>query len=216
VGQKVNPVGFRVGVYVPWTSRWFAKKKGIDTYGKNALEDVKIRRYLESQLEGAEIASIEIEKMSDSIRIILHSARPGMVIGKKGQEIDSLRKDIARLMGGNRSVDITVEQVKNPDVDATLIAKSIATQLEKRANFKKVMKRAVMTAARAGAKGIKIRCKGRLGGAEIARAEFERWGSVPLHTLRSKVDYSYQIAKTTYGVIGVQVWVCTGEIHMKK
>lgn len=216
MGQKVNPVGFRVGVYVPWASRWFAKKKGSDTYGKNALEDVKIRRYVEGQLESAEIAAIEIEKTTDSIRIILHSARPGIVIGKKGQEIDMLRKDIAKLVGGNKSVDITVEQVKNPDVDATLIAKSIASQLEKRANFKKVMKRAVMMAARAGAKGIKIRCKGRLGGAEIARAEFERWGSVPLHTLRSKVDYSYQIAKTTYGVIGVQVWVCTGEIHMKK
>lgn len=208
MGQKVHPIGFRLGVYRDWDARWFAR----DSYGKQALEDLKIRRYLNSVLVNAEIARIEIEKAGDNVRVIIHSGRPGVVIGKKGQEIEFLRNDLAKkLKKGN--VEISVQEVKNPELDATLVAKSIAEQLEKRASFKKVMKRAALSAMKSGAKGVKIRCAGRLNGAEIAREEWTRVGSIPLHTLRSDVDYGFAESHTTYGIIGVKVWICKGEFQ---
>lgn len=206
MGQKVNPVGFRVGVYRDWDSRWFAR----DSYGKQVLEDVKIRKYLESVLENAEISRIEIEKAGDNVRVILRSGRPGVIIGKRGQEIESLRNELATRLN-KKNIDISVQEVKQPELDAVLVAKNIAAQLVKRASYKKAMKRAADSAIRSGAKGIKICCAGRLQGAEIARDEWAIIGSVPLHTLRSDIDYALAEAQTTYGVIGVRVWICKGE-----
>lgn len=206
MGQKVNPVGFRVGVYRDWDSRWFAR----DSYGKQVLEDVAIRKYLESSLENAEISRIEIEKAGDNVRVILRSGRPGVIIGKRGQEIESLRSELGSRLH-KKNIDISVQEVKQPELDAVLVAKNIASQLVKRASYKKAMKRAAESAMRAGAKGIKICCAGRLQGAEIARDEWVIIGSVPLHTLRSDIDYALAEAHTTYGVIGVQVWICKGD-----
>lgn len=206
MGNKVNPIGFRVGVYRSWNSRWFART----SYAQQVLEDVKIRAYLEKELRDAEISNIEIEKTVNNIRVIIHSARPGVVIGKKGQEIDALRRKLNRLLG-KETVEVSVQEVKNPDLDAILVAKNIADQLVRRASFKKVMKKATSTALRAGAKGINICCSGRLGGAEIARSEWVRIGSVPRHTLRSDIDYGLAEALTTYGIIGVKVWICRGD-----
>lgn len=206
MGQKVNPIGFRVGVYRDWDSRWFAR----DSYGKQVLEDIKIRKYLESVLENAEISRIEIEKAGDNVRVILRSGRPGVIIGKRGQEIESLRNELASRLN-KKNIDISVQEVKQPELDAVLVAKNIAAQLVKRASYKKAMKRAADSAIRAGAKGIKICCAGRLQGAEIARDEWAIVGSVPLHTLRSDIDYALAEALTTFGVIGVRVWICKGE-----
>ncbi len=210
MGQKVNPIGFRTGVYRDWPSQWFARRQN---YAKLALEDMAIRGYIAKNLRGAEIAKVEIEKAADNVRVRIHSARPGVVIGKKGQDIDILRKNLARLLG-RENVEVSVQEVKNPELDATIVAKSIAEQLEKRASFKKVMKKAALSSIKAGARGIKIRCAGRLGGAEIARDEWERKGSVPLHTLRADVDYGFEEAHTTYGVIGVKVWIYRGEYKL--
>jgi small subunit ribosomal protein S3 len=207
MGQKVHPIGFRVGIYRDWFARWFAR----DSYGKQVLEDLKIRKFLERTLESAEVSSVEIEKAGENVRVIIFSGRPGMVIGKKGQEIEQLRNQVAALLEGKRNVEISVQEVKNPELDAQLIAQGIAGQLERRASFKKVMKRAKDSAVKSGAKGIKICCSGRLNGAEIARTEWLRHGSVPLHTLRSDIGYGFAEAKTTYGIIGVKVWVCKGE-----
>lgn len=209
MGQKVNPVGFRLGIYRFWDSRWFARK----SYGKELLEDIQIRRFLNSVLENAEIAKIEIEKAGDNVKITIHSGRPGVVIGKKGQEIESLRNEIARRLK-KKNVEISVQEIKTPELDAVLVAKNIAEQLVKRGSFKKAMKRAALSAMKSGAKGIKIRCSGRLNGAEIAREEWTRVGSIPLHTLRSDVDYGLAEAKTTYGLIGVKVWICKGEYQL--
>ena len=175
------------------------------------LEDLEIRKFLNKSLEKAEIANIEIEKAGDNVRVIIHSGRPGVVIGKKGQEIDFLRTTLAKKL--NRpNVEISVQEVKRPELDAVLVAKNIAEQLKKRASYKKAMKRATAAAMRSGAKGIKICCAGRLNGAEIARKEWARVGSVPLHTLRSDIDYGFAESKTTYGIIGVKVWICKGEV----
>lgn len=206
MGQKVNPIGFRLGVFRDWDSRWFAR----DSYGKQVLEDIQIRKYLESVLENAELSRIEIEKAGDSVRVILHSGRPGVIIGKRGQEIDTLRNELAKRLN-KKNIDISVQEVKQPELDAVLVAKNIAAQLVKRASYKKAMKRAAESAIRSGAKGVKICCAGRLQGAEIARDEWAIVGSVPLHTLRSDIDYALAEARTTYGVIGVQVWICKGE-----
>lgn len=206
MGQKVNPVGFRLGIYRNWDSRWFARK----SYGKELLEDVQIRHFLNTALENAEIAKIEIEKAGDNVKVIIHSGRPGVVIGKKGQEIESLRNEIARRLK-KKNVEISVQEIKTPELDAVLVAKNIAEQLVKRGSFKKAMKRAALSAMKSGAKGIKVCCSGRLNGAEIAREEWTRVGSIPLHTLRSDVDYGLAEAKTTYGIIGVKVWICKGE-----
>jgi len=209
VGQKVHPKGFRLGVYVDWDARWFARGP-VQEYGKKILEDIKIRRYINTTLEQAEIAKIEIEKAADNVRVIIHSSRPGIIIGKRGQEIDVMRKKLMSMLKKN-NVEISVQEIKKPEIDAVLIAKNIAVQLEKRGSYKKAMKRAALSAMKSGAKGIKIRCKGRLNGAEIARTEWTRVGSVPLHTLRSDIDFGFAEAHTTYGLIGVAVWICKGE-----
>jgi small subunit ribosomal protein S3 len=207
VGQKVNPVGFRLGIYRNWDSRWFARK----SYGKEVLEDFQIRKFLSAVLQNAEISKIEIEKAGDdNMRITLHSGRPGIVIGKRGADIDSLRTELARRWN-KKNVEVSVQEVKSPELDAVLVAKDIAEQLVKRGSFKKAMKRAAISAMKSGAKGIKICCAGRLNGAEIAREEWTRVGSIPLHTIRADVDYGLAEALTTYGLIGVKVWICKGE-----
>ncbi len=211
MGQKVNPVGFRLGVYRDWDASWFAR----ESYGKSFLEDLKIRKYLNSSLEKAEVSAIKIEKAGESVKIIIHSGKPGQVIGKKGQEIDALRKDLSSLLNV-KNIEISVQEVKSPELDARLIAKNIAEQIEKRVNYKKAIKKAAATAIKSGAKGIKICCSGRLAGAEIAREEWVRVGSVPLHTLRADIDYALEEAKTKYGIIGIKVWVCRGEYQPKK
>lgn len=209
MGQKVNPRGFRLGVYLDWNARWFSKG-GIQEYGKSVLEDIKIRKFVDASFDRADIAKIEIEKSGDNVRVIIHSAKPGVIIGKKGQEIDAMRKKLSEVLH-KQNIEISVQEVKKPEVDAMLVAKSIADQLEKRASYKKVMKRGAISAIKAGAKGAKIRVKGRLNGAEIARTEWTRLGSAPLHTLRSDIDFGFAEAHTTYGIIGVSVWICKGE-----
>lgn len=208
MGQKVHPLGFRLGIYRDWSARWFAR----NSYGKLLLEDMKIRKFLDKALERAEIAKVEIEKAGENVRVVLHSGRPGVVIGKKGQGIEALKANLAKKLNKS-NIEISVQEVKNPELDATLIAKNIAHQLENRASFKKAMKRSAGAAMKAGAKGVKICCGGRLNGAEIARKEWTRVGSVPLHTLRSDVDYGFAEANTTYGIIGVKVWLCKGEFQ---
>lgn len=207
MGQKVNPKGFRTGVYRDWEARWFAPAK---SYGDKVLEDIKARRFLANSLEKAEVGLIEIEKAADTVKFIVHSARPGTVIGKGGQDIEKIKKQLADLLS-KTSVEISVQEIKTPELDAVVVAKSIAAQLEKRVSYKRAMKRAAQSALRAGAKGVKICCAGRLAGAEIARTEWLRQGSVPLHTLRADIDYGFAEAKTTYGIIGVKVWLCKGE-----
>lgn len=215
MGQKVNPIGFRVGVYRDWDAKWFPRDTRKGSYAKELYEDLKIRKYLNKVLENAEVSRVEIEKTGDAIKIIIHTGRAGLIIGKKGQEIDRLRKSLSKMLN-IASVDISVEEIKNPEIDAVLVAKNIASQLERRANFKKLMKKAAVSAMRSNAQGIKICCKGRLNGAEIARAEWSRMGSVPLHTLRSNIDYGYARAKTIYGIIGVKVWICKGDFQLLK
>jgi small subunit ribosomal protein S3 len=212
VGQKVNPKGFRVGIYRDWDSQWFARR---GNYAALLKEDLEIRRYLEKRLSGAEISSVKIAKAGDVIRIDIYSARPGVVIGKQGREIESLRRELVKLLGRD-TVEVSVKEVENPDLDAMVVARAIAEQLEKRASFKKVMKKAATATMKAGARGIKIRCSGRLGGAEIARDEWMRVGSTPLHTLRSDIDYGFVEAHTTYGIIGVKTWICRGEYKLSK
>jgi len=207
VGQKVHPIGFRLGIYRSWDARWFAQG---NKYGKLLIEDLIIRRFLKSALERSEVSRIEIEKAADNIRVIVHSGRPGNVIGKRGEGIEKLRNQLSALLK-KQNIEISVQEVAKPELDAALIAQNIATQLEQRVSYKRAMKRAAQNVMRGGAKGIKICCSGRLQGAEIARREWTRIGSVPLHTLRADIDYGRAEAHTTYGVIGVQVWVCKGE-----
>lgn len=211
MGQKVHPLGFRLGVYRDWLSKWFAR----GSYGDQILEDVKVRNYLNKTLVNAEISSIEIEKAGDALKIILHSGRPGVVIGKKGQDIQILRSNLMKLTG-KQSVEVTVQEVKNPELDANLVAKNIASQIERRGNYKQIMKRATASTMKSGAQGINICCAGRLGGAEIAREEWIRTGRVPRHTLRSDLDYGFAEALTKYGIIGVKVWICRGEFHIER
>ena len=206
MGQKVNPISFRVGVYRGWDSRWFTNKR----YGDFVLQDVKIRKFVDENLDRAEVSRIEIERVGENIKVIVHSGRPGMVIGKKGQEIDSLRKQLASMLNVP-SVEVSVQEVRQPELDSLLVAKNIAEQLVRRASYKKAMKRAALSSMKSGARGVKICVSGRLGGAEIARIEWIRLGAAPLHTLRSDIDYGFAEAKTTYGMIGVKVWICKGE-----
>jgi small subunit ribosomal protein S3 len=212
VGQKVHPIGFRLGVYRSWDSRWFARRSN---YAEQVFEDLKIRNFLEKTLVNAEIARIEIEKAGEGIKVIVHSGRPGVVIGKKGQEIESIRQQLSAMLKVP-AVEVSVQEVRQPELDATLVAKNIAQQLEKRASFKKIMKRAALSALKSGAKGVKIAVAGRLNGAEIARTEFIRLGSIPSHTLRANIDYGFAEAHTTFGVIGVKVWICKGEFQLVK
>src|SRR5712675_1956473 len=207
MGQKINPIGLRLGVNRTWDSRWYS---GKNEYGRLLHEDIKIRASLMKGLKQAAISKIVIERPHKKARINIHSARPGVVIGKKGADIEKLRKQVAKLT--NSAVSINIVEVRKPEVDATLVAESIAQQLERRVAFRRAMKRAVQSAMRLGAEGIRINCSGRLGGAEIARLEWYREGRVPLHTLRADVDYGVATAFTTYGTCGVKVWIFKGEI----
>ena len=206
MGQKVNPTGFRIGVTEDWRSRWYADKN----YATNLANDLEIREFLNKQLSRAAVSKIEIERAGDKIKVIVTTARPGVVIGKKGAEIDALRKKLEKVANG--PVNIEVVEVKRPELDANLIAQSVAEQLEGRVAFRRAMRKAVQSARKSGAKGIRIQCAGRLGGAEMSRREWYREGRVPLHTLRAKVDYGFCTAATQMGSIGVQVWVYHGEV----
>jgi len=206
MGQKVNPIGLRVGINRTWDSRWFA---GRD-YAQLLHEDLKLKQYLRDRLVQAGISKIIIERPAKKARVTIHSARPGVVIGKKGADIEKLRSDLAKMTGSEVSLNIV--EIRKPEIDAKLIAENIAQQLERRVAFRRTMKRAVQSAMRLGALGIRINCSGRLGGAEIARMEWYREGRVPLHTLRAEIDFGDATAKTTYGTCGVKVWVFKGEI----
>lgn len=206
MGQKTHPVGNRLGIIKTWDSRWYAKKD----YEKQLIEDITIRRNLKQRLYHAGVPKIEIERTSQSIRIIIHTARPGIIIGKKGVEVEKLRKDLKDMTGKEVSIDI--KEIRRPEVNAQLVAENIALQLEKRVAFRRAMKKSVAAALRYGTLGVKIACSGRLAGAEIARTEWYREGRVPLHTLRADIDYGFAQARTTYGVIGVKVWMYHGDI----
>ena len=206
MGQKVNPHGFRVGVIKDWDSKWFADKD----YEKYLLEDIKIREYIKAKLMLSGISRITIERAAQKTRISIYAAKPGMVIGRQGSNIDVLKNELKQFTDSN--IDINIVEIKAPDMDATLVAENIASQLERRIAFRRAMKQSVGRTMRMGAKGIKIMCGGRLGGAEIARSESYREGSIPLHTLRADIDYGFAEAATTYGRIGVKVWIYKGEI----
>jgi small subunit ribosomal protein S3 len=204
--QKVNPIGLRVGINRTWDSRWFAKRG----YAQLLHEDLKLRGFLHDRLVQAGISRVVIERPAKKARVTIHTARPGVVIGKKGADIEKLRSDLAKMTGGE--VHLNIVEIRKPEIDARLVAEGIAQQLERRVAFRRAMKRAVQSAMRLGAQGIHINCSGRLGGAEIARLEWYREGRVPLHTLRADVDFGTATAKTTYGTCGVKVWVFKGEI----
>jgi len=206
LGQKVNPIGFRLGIYRNWDSRWFAGKD----YSDFILEDFHIRKFLKKRLAQAGVSRIEIERAANKVRIKLHTARPGLVIGKKGVEIENIKRELEKKI--NREVIIDIQEVRKPEVDAQLIAENVALQLVRRISFRRAMKKSVTSALRFGALGIKIACSGRLGGAEMARREWYRKGRVPLHTLRADIDYGFAEAFSTYGVIGVKVAIFKGEI----
>ena len=207
MGQKIHPTGFRLAVTRNWTSKWFANSKH---FAPTLKEDIKIREYLKKKLGHASVGKITIERPAKNARITIYSARPGVVIGKKGEDIETLRSDLRKMMGGD--VGLNIEEIRKPEIDAQLISDSISQQLEKRIMFRRAMKRAMQNAMRLGAQGIKIMCAGRLNGIEIARTEWYREGRVPLHTLRADIDYGFSEAKTTYGVIGIKVWVFKGEV----
>src|SRR2546421_4435202 len=207
MGQKIHPTGFRLAVTRNWTSKWFANSKH---FAPTLAEDIKVREYLKKKLSHASVGKITIERPAKNARITIHSARPGVVIGKKGEDIETLRANLRKMMG--TEVGLNIEEIRKPEIDAQLVADSIAQQLEKRVMFRRAMKRAMQNAMRLGAQGIKITSAGRLNGAEIARTEWYREGRVPLHTLRADIDYGFSEAHTTYGTIGVQVLVFKGEV----
>lgn len=207
MGQKVNPIGIRLGIVRDWSSKWYADSK---QYADYLNTDLKVRDFLRKKLAHASVSEIRIERPARNARIIIHTARPGIVIGKKGEDIDRLRKEASAMMG--IPVHVSVEEVRKPEMDAQLVAESVAQQLERRIMFRRAMKRAVSNAMRLGAQGVRINVAGRLNGAEIARTEWYREGRVPLHTLRADIDYGFAEANTTYGVIGVKVWIFKGEI----
>ncbi len=208
MGQKVNPYGFRLGVTTDWKSRWFADR---ESYGEYVIEDWKIRDYLMTELPHAAISRIEVERTRDRLRIDVHTARPGIVIGRRGAEADRLRAGLARITG-NVKVQLNIQEIKQPELDAALIAQGVADQLAGRVAFRRAMKRAVQNTLKAGAQGIRVQCSGRLGGSEMSRTEWYREGRVPLHTLRADIDYGFREAHTTAGRIGVKVWIYKGEI----
>lgn len=207
MGQKVNPVGLRVGIIRDWESKWYAGKD----FGDLLLEDVKIREHLKNKLKDSAVSRIEIERAANRVNVTIHTAKPGMVIGKGGSEVENLRGEITKIAGGKK-VHINISEIKQPDLDAILVAESIAQQLERRVSFRRALKQAIQRTMRAGAKGIKTAVSGRLGGAEIARTEGYSEGTVPLHTLRADIDYGTAEAHTTYGRIGVKVWIYRGEV----
>ncbi len=207
MGQKVHPIGIRLGIIKDWTSKWYANSKD---YADFLNKDIEVRSFLEKKLAHASVSRIQIDRPAHNARITIHTARPGIVIGKKGEDIEKLKTSIAEMMG--IPVHINIEEIRKPEVDAVLVAQSVAQQLERRIMFRRAMKRSVTNAMRLGAQGIKINVSGRLNGAEIARAEWYREGRVPLHTFRADVDYGTAEANTTYGIIGVKVWIFKGEI----
>ena len=209
MGQKVNPYGIRLGINKTWSSRWFSKNE----YTKLLHQDLKIKSYVEKKLKNASISKINIERAAKKLRLSIYSSRPGIIIGKKGADIETLKKDLSNM--SNLEVFLDIKEVRKPEVEAKLVAENIASQLEKRISFRRAMKKAVQSAMRLGAKGVKVVCSGRLGGAEIARTEKYHEGSVPLHTLRGDIDYSTAEAETTYGICGIKVWINKGEILSK-
>ncbi len=211
MGQKVHPYSFRLGYIKDWNSRWFSKKKD---FGSLLIEDAKIRAHIKKNLSQGAIAKIEIERAYGRIRIIIHSGRPGVIIGRKGAEIDRLKEELRDIV--NKELQIDIKEIKHPAVSAQLVAENIAFQLEKRIAFRRAMKRAVQQALQAGAQGIKLRCRGRLDGAEIARKESYKQGKVPLQTIRANIDYGFTEAHTTAGLIGIKVWIYTGDIIVGK
>ncbi len=207
MGQKVHPTGIRLGIVKGWTSKWYAD--GQD-YAENLNTDLRVRAFLKKKLSNASVSRIQIDRPARNARIVIHTARPGMVIGKKGEDIEALGKEVSAMMG--IPVHLAIEEIRKPELDATLVAESVAQQLERRIMFRRAMKRAVANAIRLGAQGIRINVAGRLNGAEIARSEWYREGRVPLHTLRADIDYGLAEARTTYGVLGVKVWIFKGEV----
>ncbi len=206
MGHKINPIGMRLGIIRTWDSRWYAGKD----YAKLLHDDIKLRAHLRAKLSQAGVSKVVIERPAKKPRVTIYAARPGVVIGKKGQDIDTLRKELSVM--AKADVSLNIMEIRKPEIDATLVAENIAQQLERRVAFRRAMKRAVQSAMRLGAQGIRINCGGRLGGAEIARMEWYREGRVPLHTLRADIDYGVATAKTTYGTCGVKVWIFKGEI----
>jgi small subunit ribosomal protein S3 len=209
MGQKVNPIGLRLGINKSWDSRWYSKKN----YAKNLHEDIKIREYLDGRLGGGEVSKVEIIRYPEKLNIIIHTARPGIVIGRKGAEVENISKELQKFT--DKNIQIKIKEIKNPQLDAKLIAENIARQLVGRVAFRRAMKRAISNAIQGGARGIKVSCAGRLGGAEMARSEHYKEGMIPLHTFRADIDYGLAEAKTTFGAIGVKVWVYKGEIFRK-
>ena len=205
MGQKVHPIGFRLGITSTWKSRWFSEKD----YADQLHEDLEVRRYIKKRLSHAGVSRIEMERAAKRLRINIHTARPGIIIGKKGVEIDKLMKHLQQMTG--KEVFINIMEVRKPEIDAQLVAENIAMQLERRVSFRRAMKRAVLSAVRFGAEGVRVACSGRLAGHEIARREWYREGRVPLHTLKADIDYGFAEAKTTYGIIGIKVWIYRGE-----
>jgi len=206
VGQKVNPKGFRVGIIRDWEGRWYADRN----YGELLHEDLKIRKYVKQKLKMAGVPKVEIERAANRVKVSVHAAKPGIVIGRGGTEVENLRKAIELMTG--KQIAVNIVEIKKPELDATLVAENVAAQLEKRTSFRRAMKQTVQRSMRQGAQGIKIQCGGRLGGAEIARSEWYHEGKVPLHTLRADIDYGFAEANTTYGKIGVKVWIYKGEV----
>ncbi|MEI6156744.1 MAG: 30S ribosomal protein S3 [Atribacterota bacterium] len=207
MGQKVNPIGLRLGIIKDWQSRWYSD----DKYRDYLLEDLKIRRFVCEKLARAGISSVGIERLANQVKLVIRTSRPGIVIGRKGAEVEVLKRELQK-MTGNQNLQISVEEIKIPEIDAQLVAENVAFQLERRVSYRRAMKQAMMRALRVGAKGIKICCSGRLAGAEIARVEWYREGRLPLQTLRADIDYGFKEAKTTYGRIGVKVWIFKGEV----
>ncbi|NIA28522.1 MAG: 30S ribosomal protein S3 [Calditrichaeota bacterium] len=206
MGQKTNPIGFRLGVIRSWDSKWFDEKN----FDKKLKEDLMLRKYIRNRLQRASISRIEIERTPKKITLTIHTARPGIVIGRKGSEVDKLREELQRVT--SKDIQLNINEIKRPELDAFLVAENIASQLAGKVSFRRAMKKAIMSAMRMGAEGIRISCAGRLGGAEMARREQYKEGRIPLHTLRADIDYATAISKTTYGTIGVKVWICRGEV----
>ncbi len=210
MGQKVHPIGFRLGVIRTWDSKWYA----VADYAKLLHEDIKLRNYLKKRLYHAGISKIEVERAANKAKINIYAARPGIIIGKKGSEVEALKKELAKLT--DKEVFINIQEVRKPEIDAQLVAENVALQLERRVAFRRAMKKSVSMALKFGAQGVKINCSGRLGGAEMSRTEWYREGRVPLHTLRADIDYGFAEAKTTYGIIGVKVLIFKGEVLLKE
>lgn len=206
MGQKTHPIGFRLGVIKNWSSNWFDERN----FSEKLEEDILLRRYIRRRLENAGISKIEIERTSKRVTVIIYTAKPGIVIGRKGQEVDQLMEELRRVT--NKEVQVNVNEIKRPELDAFLVGENIARQLEAKISFRRAMKRSITAAMRMGAEGIKITCSGRLGGSEMARTESYKQGIIPLHTLRADIDYAIATANTTYGCIGVKVWICKGEV----